>query len=67
LCVVNLDPYAKQGGHVHTPIFEMGLFPGEDFTVFDILTNRSFRWNSEWNYVELNPWDLPVHLFRIEI
>jgi len=67
LCVVNLDPYAKQGGHVHTPIFEMGLFPGEDFTVFDILTNRSYRWNSEWNYVELNPWDLPVHLFRIEI
>jgi len=67
LCVVNLDPFNKQGGHVRIPLFEIGIFPGEDFTVFDILTNRSYRWNNEWNYIELNPWELPVHLFRIEV
>lgn len=66
LCIVNLDPFNQQAGFVKTPLMEMGIYPGEDFTVFDMLTNRSYHWHSEWNYIELNPWELPVHLFRIE-
>ncbi len=62
-----LDPYGRQSGHVHTPLHEMGISPGQDFTAFDILTGRSYIWNQEWNYIELNPYDLPVHLFKIEI
>jgi starch synthase (maltosyl-transferring) len=67
LCVVNLDPFSRQSGYVHVPLFEIGIYPGQDFTVFDIMTNISYHWNSEWNYVELTPWDMPVHLFRIEV
>ncbi|MGH7238083.1 MAG: alpha-1,4-glucan--maltose-1-phosphate maltosyltransferase, partial [Candidatus Saccharimonadales bacterium] len=67
LCVVNLDPYNRQSGHVHTPLYEMGIFPGEDFTVLDIITGQSYRWNNEWNYIELDPGEMPVHLFKIEI
>jgi starch synthase (maltosyl-transferring) len=67
LCIVNLDPYHKQFGHVHTPLYEMGIFPGQDFTVFDILTGTSYVWNQEWNYVELTPGDMPAHLFSIEL
>jgi starch synthase (maltosyl-transferring) len=67
LCIVNLDPYNVQSGHVRIPLAELGLFPGEDFTVYDMLTNQSFHWNNEWNYIELRPWEMPVHLFRIEI
>jgi len=66
LCIVNLDPFNKQQGLVKIPLFEMGIWPGQDFTVFDILTGRRYRWNNEWNYVELNPWEMPVHLFKIE-
>jgi len=67
ICVVNLDPYNKQFGHLKTPLHELGVFPNEDFTAYDILTGRSYIWNQEWNYIELNPYDLPVHLFKIEI
>jgi starch synthase (maltosyl-transferring) len=45
----------------------MGIFPGQDFTAFDMLTGTSYHWNSERNYVQLNPWDMPVHLFKIEV
>jgi starch synthase (maltosyl-transferring) len=67
LCVVKLDPYGKQFGHVQTPLWDLGISPGQDFTVYDILTGNTYTWNQEWNYVQFEPWDLPVHLFRIEV
>ncbi|BAU53379.1 alpha-1,4-glucan--maltose-1-phosphate maltosyltransferase [Mucilaginibacter gotjawali] len=67
LCVVNLDPNNRQWGLVQTPLHALGLYPGQDFIAFDILTGRSYNWNQEWNYVELDPHDMPVHLFKIEL
>ena len=67
LCVVNLDPYTPQSGHVQTPLYELGIPPGQDFNVYDILTGRDYTWNQEWNYIALNPWEMPVHLFKIEV
>jgi len=67
LCVVKLDPYNKQFAHVQVPLWELGIEPGQDFTVYDILTGNTFTWNQEWNYVQLDSSDLPAHLFRIEV
>ena len=67
LCVVKLDPYGKQFAHIQVPLWELGISPGQDFTVYDILTGNTYTWNQEWNYVQLEAWDLPVHLFRIEV
>jgi len=67
LCVVKLDPYGKQFAHIQTPLWELGISAGQDFTVYDILTGNTYTWNQEWNYVQLETWDLPVHLFRIEV
>jgi len=67
LCVVKLDPYSKQFGHIQVPLWELGVEPGQDFTVYDILTGNTYTWNQEWNYVQLEAWDLPAHLFRIEV
>ncbi|HVW15958.1 MAG TPA: alpha-1,4-glucan--maltose-1-phosphate maltosyltransferase [Mucilaginibacter sp.] len=67
LCIVKLDPYGKQFAHVQTPLWELGVEPGQDFNVYDILTGNTYTWNQEWNYVQLEPRDLPVHLFRIEV
>jgi starch synthase (maltosyl-transferring) len=67
LCVVNLDPYNTQNGYIKTPIYELGLHQGQGFTVFDIISGNSYQWQHEWNFVELNPYNLPVHLFRIEL
>jgi starch synthase (maltosyl-transferring) len=42
------------------------LYPGQDFKVFDILTGRDYIWNEEWNFVELDPYEMPMHFFKIE-
>ena len=67
ICVANLDPNSTQTGYIKTPIYELGLHEGQSFTVFDMITGQSYEWMHEWNYVELNPHHMPVHLFRIEL
>jgi starch synthase (maltosyl-transferring) len=67
LCVVKLDPYGKQFCNVQVPLWELGISAGQDFQVYDIISGNTYTWNQEWNYVQLEAWDLPVHLFRIEV
>jgi starch synthase (maltosyl-transferring) len=67
ICVVNMDPYNRQGGFVKVPLQQLGLTEGIEYKVFDILTGVYYTWSTEWNYVELDPYNMPVHLFRIEI
>ena len=66
LMVVNLDPHNKQSGMVQLPLERLGLKEGDRMTVLDLVTGAGYVWNSEWNYVELDPFGLPFHLFRIE-
>ncbi len=65
LCIVNLDPYHRQGGFVQLPLQKLDLQEGESVIMHDLLTGNRYLWNREWNYVELSP-DFPFHLFRIE-
>lgn len=64
LCIVNLDPYNKQSGMVQLPYNRLPVHHGESVTVKDLITNNSYNWHEEWNYVELTP-ALPFHLFKI--
>lgn len=64
LCIVNLDPYNNQSGMVQLPLHRMPVTPGENMIVQDLITDNSYNWHDEWNYVELMP-TLPFHLFKI--
>ena len=64
LCVVNLDPYHKQSGMVQTPLHLIGVQEGHQVVMSDLLTNNSYIWTREWNYVELDP-SFPFHVFKI--
>ena len=66
LSVVNLDPRWTQAGWVHVPLQEWGIGEGETFTVHDVLTDATYQWRGEWNYVELNPVHQPAHVFVVE-
>lgn len=66
MMVANLDPYHTQGGWVQTPLHKLGLLPGQEFRVRDLLTGNTYVWKQEWNFVELNPLVMPFHLFKIE-
>ncbi|MGX5691440.1 alpha-1,4-glucan--maltose-1-phosphate maltosyltransferase [Arcticibacter tournemirensis] len=66
IVVVNLDPYNTHGAHVKIPLWQLGIRPGVPYTVRDLLSGSRYRWQDEWNYVQLNPYEMPAHIFRVE-
>ena len=33
----------------------------------DLMTDEHYTWTQEWNYVEVDPYKMPFHLFKIDI
>jgi starch synthase (maltosyl-transferring) len=66
LAVVNIDQHNSQNGMLQLPLHLVGLAPDASYQVYDLITGARYTWQGEWNYVELHPDYLPVHLFRIE-
>jgi starch synthase (maltosyl-transferring) len=67
LVVANLDLQWSQSGWVQMPLSELGLDAQQPYLVEDLLNDRSYEWQGEWNYVELNPKLTPAHIFRITL
>lgn len=66
LTVVNLDPVNVQSGWVQLPLAEWGIAAGNSFYAHDLLSDARYTWNSEWDFVRLDPASLPVHIFHIQ-
>ena len=67
LTVVTLDDRNTHGGWLRFPLEQFGLPHTERFTVEDLLSANTFEWNGEWNYVELNPNQMPAHIFKVNL
>jgi len=67
LVVANLDPHAKHSGFVQLPKERLKLGDRINVKVRDLLTDEHYTWTQEWNYVELDPFKLPFHLFKVEL
>ncbi|QMW03512.1 alpha-1,4-glucan--maltose-1-phosphate maltosyltransferase [Spirosoma foliorum] len=67
LIIVNTDAYNRRAGIVQVPIWQLGIGHDQAYTVHDLLTGAYYTWTGEQNYVELDPYVLPMHLFRIEV
>jgi starch synthase (maltosyl-transferring) len=67
-CVANFDPVHTQAGFVEVPK-ELLHVEGRmvNLRVTDLLTNETYHWFNEWNYVELNPSKASLHIFKVEI
>ncbi len=65
LVVVNLDPHWKQSGWVELPLEELGIDPHQPYQLHDLLTDARYLWHGSRNYVELDPHQLPAHIFRL--
>ena len=61
LMIASLNEHHSQQASVRLPIEYIG---GQPITVVDLITNNSYLWDQEWNFVELHP-SLPFHLFKI--
>jgi starch synthase (maltosyl-transferring) len=66
LIAVNLDPQNTQGAHIKVPVNQLGIDTARPYMVRDLLSGDKYWWNGEWNYVQLNPYEMPAHLFRVE-
>lgn len=67
LCVVNLDVNGKQSGFVQLPKDRLRLGDKINVKLHDLITDEHYTWAQEWNFVELNPFKMPFHLFKVEI
>ncbi|MBD2751403.1 alpha-1,4-glucan--maltose-1-phosphate maltosyltransferase [Spirosoma validum] len=67
LIIVNTDAYNRRVGVVQVPVWQLGMGHDQQYTVRDLLTGAQYIWQGEQNYVELDPYALPMHLFKIEV
>jgi starch synthase (maltosyl-transferring) len=67
LIVVNLDPHARHSGYVQIPMDVLKLQWPINLKLHDLVTDEHYTWTQEWNYVELDPYVMPFHLFQLEI
>jgi starch synthase (maltosyl-transferring) len=66
ITAVNLDPFQIQEAIVNIPLENLGIKAEKEFIVRDLLSGDKYRWKGKSNYVKLNPFDLPAHVFRVE-
>ncbi len=65
IVVVNLDPHAFHETMVEVPIAELGIGPGEQYEVSDLLTGTHYTWQGARNYVRLDPNERVGHVFKV--
>ncbi|MBO3116329.1 alpha-1,4-glucan--maltose-1-phosphate maltosyltransferase [Winogradskyella sp. DF17] len=64
LIIVSLEHHYSQQGTVQIPLSDLGIDPGHQINVMDLITGSNYNWHSEWNFIELHP-TLPFHIFKI--
>jgi starch synthase (maltosyl-transferring) len=65
LVAVNLDVLHPQSGWVELALEQLNIAPHETFEVHDLLSGGRYTWSGPRNYIELNPNQLPAHVFKV--
>jgi starch synthase (maltosyl-transferring) len=65
LVAVNLDVLHPQSGWVELALEHLNIAPHETFEVHDLLSGGSYTWSGPRNYIDLNPHQLPAHVFKV--
>lgn len=65
LVVVSFDPHWTQRGFVDLPLESFGIDPYREYQVHDLLSQNTFTWFGGHNYIELNPQNIPAHVFWV--
>ncbi len=65
IVVINLDPHKRHESNLYLPLDELGLSPGIEFEVADVLFEETYLWRESTNFVSLDPRTKPVHLLKV--
>jgi starch synthase (maltosyl-transferring) len=66
-CVANLDTENTQAGEVSVPKELLGIKGRTNLSVQDLITGETYFWKDDWNFVELNPYKSPIHIFKVTV
>lgn len=66
IVAVNLDFWNTHEASIRIPESLLGINPGSAYRVHDLLSGDEYQWQGEWQYVSLNPYLMPAHIFRLE-
>jgi starch synthase (maltosyl-transferring) len=66
IVIVNLDPMHKQAGNAYLPLNEFGIDEDKTYLLNDLISNDKYIRQGSWNYIELDPNFMPVHIFRLQ-
>jgi starch synthase (maltosyl-transferring) len=65
LMVVNLDPFNVREATTWLDLSALGLSGVKRFEVRDELSDVTYTWTNEGNYVRLDPKKTPAHIFHV--
>jgi starch synthase (maltosyl-transferring) len=66
IMVVNLDPTNVQSGYLGLDFGALGIDGSLPYGLHDLLTDSTYTWSGDRNYVSLDPSVVPAHILRIE-
>ncbi|KQS26983.1 alpha-1,4-glucan--maltose-1-phosphate maltosyltransferase [Dyadobacter sp. Leaf189] len=66
IIAVNLDFFNTQGANIKVPLHKLGMHWEQSYRVRDMLSGELYDWHGEYNYVQMNPYEMPAHIFKIE-
>ena len=65
LVIANLDPTTVREATVHLDMPRLGLDWGDTYRVEDAVTGDTYTWHGPANYVRLDPFTEPAHVFAV--
>jgi starch synthase (maltosyl-transferring) len=65
IVVANVDPHSVRETIVHLDVTALGLQPGAEFEVRDLVTGQRWNWSAR-NYVRLDSFYEPVHILHVK-
>jgi starch synthase (maltosyl-transferring) len=65
--VVNLDPFSSHEDTVTLPVGKFGIGPWQSYQMHDLLTSAVYSWKGSSNYVRLDPFVNPAHIFKVAV
>jgi starch synthase (maltosyl-transferring) len=66
LVVVNLNPFHWEEATIYLDLAALGLDTYKPYKVRDLITDVTFTWRGPSNYVRLDPFDEPAHVFHVQ-
>ncbi len=65
LVVVNLDSHYTHSGWLQFPLSDFEMEDNVPFQVHDLVSGSYFLWNGEFNFVQIDPGIMPMHIFKV--